>query len=762
VQACWRIDVNGIVQGVGFRPFIYRLAKRFRLKGSVANNAAGVRIEIDTTAEKALRFKEAVEREAPPLAQITNITTIRKKLAGYSDFSIIDSDQSNSVNTLISPDIATCPACIAELLDPGNRRYLYPFINCTNCGPRFTLVVKVPYDRPYTSMASFIMCPDCQKEYDDPANRRFHAQPNACPVCGPRLLLYNAEGKLLHANILDTVIAALRSGKIVAIKGLGGFHLAVDAKNEKAVLRLRQRKYRFEKPLAVMIANITIAKQLVKINSEEEKYLGNAIRPIVLCCKREKSSASPSLSIDNNDLGIMLPYTPLHEVLFKTGWFDALVMTSANISEEPICYQNEECIRRLSGIADLFLMHNRNIYTRCDDSVLRVYRGQPLLIRRSRGYAPRPIIIQKSGTQLLAVGAQLKNTIALTKNNRLFLSQHIGDLENLETLAFFEYTVTHLKNLLKIEPRMVLFDKHPEYLSTKWVKEMIKIPSIGVQHHYAHILSVMAEKNLTKPVIGIALDGTGYGEDGAIWGGEVLICDIKTFRRFAHLEYIPMPGGERAIWEPWRMAVAYLKQYLPDWETIAEELFPAHSHKVKIIGQQIDKKVNTPLTSSCGRLFDVVAALLNLSTEVTYEGQAAIKLESCAAKRSRKKDGVMGSFRFSKENEILIITAQDVIKQVVALRNDGCSVAQISRMFHDALVEMCIQVIETASKETGIKQVILSGGCFQNIGLLSNLDQRLAECGYEVRFNQIVPVNDGGISLGQAYWGMYNYQTVIK
>jgi hydrogenase maturation protein HypF len=761
VHQGWRINVQGIVQGVGFRPFVYRLAKRFGFTGSVANNAAGVQINLIATHADIIRFIESLQREAPPLAEILKVELTPQKVSSSSQFRIRDSDRSDKVNTLISPDIATCKECVNELFNRGDRRYLYPFINCTNCGPRFTIVETIPYDRPNTSMAPFTMCPQCREEYDDPENRRFHAQPNACPECGPHLLFYTSSGELFESDILHRVIDALKAGKIIAIKGLGGFHLVVDAENEIAVQTLRRRKHRFEKPLAVMVKDIEEAHNIVDLTVSEEKHLNNAIKPIVLCRKKEATRMAASLSLDNQELGIMLPYTPLHQVLFKIGGFKALVMTSANISEEPICYQNEETLLRLSNIADFYLMHNRDIYTRCDDSVTRIYRGEPFYIRRSRGYAPRPILIKKLSPQLLAVGGHLKNTVALAKDNRIFLSQHIGDLENLETLSFFEHTIAYLKKLFEIEPGIVLYDKHPEYLSTKWVKENITVPIADIQHHYAHILSVMAEKCITEPVIGIALDGTGFGVDQTIWGGEILICDTHTFRRFAHFETIPMPGGERAIKEPWRMAVAYLKMYCSNWHSIACKYFPSFQDKINIIGQQIDKKINTPVTSSCGRLFDIVAALLGLRDTVTYEGQAAILLESRAGTLNGKPELDVGSFIYNKIDEVIEISAQNIIERILYLHENAFTTEKISYAFHHALVDMFVQVVGRALKETGIRLVALSGGCFQNMLLLSNLYEKLANLGFTVYYNQVVPINDGGISLGQAYWGIYNYENVI-
>lgn len=757
----WRIDVQGIVQGVGFRPFIYRLAKRFDLSGSVSNTAAGVSIEIIASKIQAYRFIRALKREAPPLAQIVHIELIPTQLSFTTDFSIDTSRSSDPITTMISPDIATCEDCTRELLDPGDRRYLYPFINCTNCGPRYTIIVKMPYDRPNTSMTPFSMCPQCLSEYENPQDRRFHAQPNACPVCGPHVYVIDDAGNAGGEDSIEICVQALRDGKIAGIKSLGGFHLAVDAYNDEAVSRLRRRKHRFEKPLAVMAGDIAHVRRIVTLSSLEENILQNAIKPIVLCRKRENSALAASLSLDNNDLGIMLPYTPLHKVLFKKGHFCALVMTSANISEEPICFKNEEARQRLKNIADIFLMHNRDIYTRCDDSVIRIFKNELFFIRRSRGFAPRPLIVTGKGPHLLAVGGQVKNTIALCRENRIFLSQHIGDLENLETLLFFEHTINHMKKLFEIDPAFIIHDKHPQYLATRWCAEKADVPTAGIQHHYAHILSVMAENNLTDAIIGIAFDGTGYGDDGTIWGGEILICDSHSYRRFAHLDPVHMPGGEQAIKEPWRMAVAGLKKVFSDWQPVVSDFFPSQQHKIALIEHQIDKEINSPLTSSCGRLFDIVAALLGLREQINYEGQAAIILESLANRAGKKPKIDIGSFSFHTINGRIVISYNEIIRQIITLRAGKIRPELISAAFHNALADMVIRITGMASKETGIKLVALSGGCFQNMYLLSAVTKRLTRLGYRVLYNRLVPVNDGGIALGQAYWGIYNYKKFI-
>jgi hydrogenase maturation protein HypF len=629
------IEVAGIVQGVGFRPYIFRLADRLQLSGFVNNTSDGLLIEIEGNQDTVRKFINILKFQPPPLAQIIRIEIREIPKINQSQFQILQSESSQQKNTLISPDISICEDCKLELRNPRDRRYLYPFINCTNCGPRYTIISDIPYDRPKTSMSEFTMCNPCQQEYDDPLSRRFHAQPNACPDCGPFLKFIDKNNK---SDLKEPVIKlheALNSGQVAAIKGIGGFHLAVDAKNNQAVHKLRTRKHRFEKPLALMVRDLDAANKYAHIGDTECMQLSTLQRPIVLCRKRKKNGLASEISTDNDYFGLMLPYSPLHELIFDTGDLDVLLFTSANISEEPICFENDECIKHMNHIADCYLLHNRDIYIRCDDSVMQILDEKPIFIRRSRGYSPRPIILSKSGKSVLAVGGHLKNTVCLTKDNLAFLSQHIGDLENLKTFKAFEHTIDHLKNLFEVEPECVICDLHPEYLSTKWSQEDVEIPAKSVQHHFAHILSVMAEHDIEDDIIGFALDGTGYGDDGMIWGGEILVCNLKSFRRMAHFEYLPMPGGDRAILEPWRMAVSYLHKYFENSMDLANSFFRDRTDQISLISQAIEKKINSPYTSSCGRLFDAIAAILGIRDTVAYEGQAAIMLEALAIKATQ-------------------------------------------------------------------------------------------------------------------------------
>ena len=749
------IEVAGIVQGVGFRPYIFRLADRLQLSGFVNNNSDGVSIEIEGNEDSIQKFIATLKFQPPPLAQIIRFDVREISKKDETQFQIVQSKTFRQRNTLISPDISTCEDCTHELLDPKDRRYLYPFTNCTNCGPRFTIVSDIPYDRSKTSMSEFKMCKQCQEEYDDPGDRRFHAQPNACPVCGPSLKFIGKDQTINTNEPIKKLLDALESGQIAAIKGIGGFHLVVDAKNNQAVHDLRTRKHRFEKPLALMVKDLKSVTQYAYVDETERNQLSNLHRPIVLCRKKEKNSLSPEISTDNDYFGVMLPYSPLHELIFHTGSLDVLVMTSANISEEPICFENEECIKRMDHIADCYLLHDREIYIRCDDSVLQIWEEKPFFIRRSRGYSPRPLILSKTGQSVLAVGGHLKNTICLTKDNLAFLSQHIGDLENLQTLIVFEHTINHLQNLFEVEPKCVVHDLHPEYLSTKWVQENAEIPAKPVQHHYAHILSVMAEHRIEDDIIGFALDGTGFGDDGAIWGGEILICNLQTFRRMAHFDYMPMPGGYKAILEPWRMAVSYLHKYFKDETELAQSFFSDRAEQIKIVSQAIEKNINSPATSSCGRLFDAVAAILGIRETVAYEGQAAIMLEALAIKASRNIRDV-GKFELIKKDDHYIIDPNEILHKIVTQKKENKEVTGISCAFHDALIDVFTQIARIIRSETGLKQVALSGGCFQNMFLLQGLQNKLKKNGFQVMTNMEVPVNDGGIALGQAYWGMHN------
>jgi hydrogenase maturation protein HypF len=607
--AARRLEVNGIVQGVGFRPFVYNLANHFGLKGEVANTSTGVSIHIEGPLNRIQSFEIDLAAKCPPLAHIVEISSRSESVKQYPDFNIVKSSGQATMSTLISPDVSICDDCLRELFDPKDRRYLYPFINCTNCGPRYTIIDDIPYDRPKTAMRHFKMCYACQSEYDDPADRRFHAQPNACVECGPFVSLFDRRKKPADAgDPVKKTADLLRQGYIIAIKGLGGFHLAADAENNAAVIRLRNRKMREEKPFAIISADLAGIRKYACVEPEEEKLLTSIQRPIVLLKKKIPNSISEEVAPRNKYLGVMLPYTPLHYLLLKHG-FTALVMTSGNLSEEPIAIDNDDAFERLGDIADYFLIHNRDIYLRSDDSIVKHTAGHTRHIRRSRGFVPIPVFLSDPVPPILACGAELKNTICITKGDKAFISQHIGDLENKTTLDFFKLTVAHLQRILEITPEMIAFDMHPDYLSTMHAKEQQGIQKVEVQHHHAHIISCMAEHKLDGEVIGLSFDGTGYGTDGAIWGGEVLVAEAKQFKRVAHLAYVPMPGSSAAIKEPWRMAISYLQDAFGDnfWDLDLPVLTQIDPPKLKIIGEMILKGVNSPQTSSLGRLFDGVA-----------------------------------------------------------------------------------------------------------------------------------------------------------
>jgi hydrogenase maturation protein HypF len=618
------------VQGVGFRPFIYRLANNYRLTGWVMNTPSGVALEVQGPKEDVDDFRGAIPKQAPPLAVISSLRVEETATVEESGFVIRESGGGGG-EVQIAPDCDVCPDCLAELFDPNDRRYRYPFINCTNCGPRYTIIKGVPYDRAFTTMAVFPMCDDCRAEYEDPAHRRFHAQPNACPVCGPALTLLDCRGKEFGGEPLDTAIRLLKEGEILALKGLGGYHLAVDACNDEAVQELRRRKKRDEKPFAVMSPDLAAIAEYAVFDETEKKLLSGPERPIVLLRKREENRIAGLVAPTNGYFGVMLPYTPLHHLLLR-GNFTALVMTSGNLSDEPISYTDDEALERLGDIADFFLTHNREIHTRTDDSVIRVFRGNPIFMRRSRGYVPRAITLPEIRKNVLAVGAELKGTVCLTRGNRAFLSQHIGDLQNAATLRSMGETVSHLERILKIEPEVVAYDLHPDYLSTSYALDVNGLPKIGVQHHHAHLASCMAENGLEGETIGVVFDGTGYGPDGTIWGGEFMVGGYGGFERKGHFRTLPLPGGDAAVREPYRMALSYL------YAVFGDQLFdlplscvtrvPAGERKLFL--KMLERRLNSPLTSSCGRLFDAVAALIGLRGKVSYEGQAAIELEALA------------------------------------------------------------------------------------------------------------------------------------
>jgi len=750
------VSVRGVVQGVGFRPFIYQLATKHRLTGWVVNTSGDVKIEVEGKQEALHRFLLELRRDAPPLSNIEEVVAEEAAPAGYPVFEIRHSLAEEGKYQLVSPDIATCDACRSELLSPDDRRYRYPFTNCTNCGPRFTIIDDIPYDRPNTTMRHFTMCPDCQREYDDPLDRRFHAQPNACRVCGPSLQLLDAEGKPVPCDdVLTAASVLLREGRILAIKGLGGFHLACDATSSEAVQSLRDRKKRPYKPLAIMVDTMDSVKEHCIVSAEEETLLTSPQCPIVLLPWKEGSAVSKNVAPELKYLGVMLPYTPLHHVLLReTGL--PLVMTSGNISEEPIAKDNDEALRRLRGIADFFVMHNRDIHARYDDSVAIVERGKPQLIRRARSYAPYPIHLPFDARQVLACGAELKNTFCMTKDNYAFISQHIGDMENLETLQHFDDTIELYKRLFRLEPEAIAYDLHPEYLSTKYAKERAAdLPLIGVQHHHAHIVSCMVENGVEEPVIGVALDGTGYGSDGTIWGGEFLVVDYKSFTRAGHLEPVPMPGGAAAIERPYRMAFSYVYSLLGE-EALGRGLpflREAGGEEIDVMKQQLERGLNAPLTSSCGRLFDGVSALLGIRGRVDYEAQAAVELEMAATGYT----GEAQPYRYSigERNGLKVVMLKELFQAVlddIGQRPTPAISLRLHRTVADIVAEMCLLV----SREHGLCTVALSGGVFQNRLLQRLTVAALESRGFEVLTHALVPTNDGDISLGQAVVALSN------
>jgi hydrogenase maturation protein HypF len=644
--------------------------------------------------------------------------------------------------------MSICEDCLKEIFDPEDRRHGYPFTNCTHCGPRYTIIDDIPYDRPHTSMKHFKMCDRCQAEYDHPENRRFHAQPNACPVCGPHVSLYDSKKRRIeNKDPIVQAAALLKQGRIVAVKGLGGFHLAVDAQNHAAVVRLRKRKHREQKPLAVMSPNVEQIRTYAHVEPEEADLLASPQRPIVILKKRTPNGLSDEVSPKNSYFGAMLPYTPLHYLLLNCG-LAALVMTSGNMSEEPIAIDNADAFERLSDIADFFLVHNRDIYLRSDDSIVKQTAGSPRLIRRSRGYIPTPVFLKGKVPHILACGAELKHTVCMTRGNNAFLSQHIGDLENLSSYEFFTMTIDHMKRILDIDPEIVAYDMHPDYLSTGYAQELTGVEKVQVQHHHAHIVSCMAENRLDGPVIGLSFDGTGYGSDGTIWGGEVLIAEPGRFRRAAHMSYVPMPGSAAAIKEPWRMAVSYLYQVFGEGFLDLElpGLRDVEENRIKFIRDMIEKKVNSPLTSSLGRLFDGVAAIIGIRSRVFYEGQAAMELEMSAGEIGN----TVYDYEWVAEGDVYQVLPAPMIRGVVKDVKNGVKAPEISGRFHATLIRLFSELCDTLRKENRMKDVVLSGGVFQNSLLLTGLIRALEEKGLRVYTHSRVPTNDGGISLGQA------------
>lgn len=741
------IRITGMVQGIGFRPFIYNLAQKHSVRGWVLNNEKGVFIDAEGDDGNLNRFIQDIPNMAPPLSRIETFQVNYLEPFGYRLFEIKKSEEAEEKFVLISPDVATCDSCLSELFDHKDFRYRYPFINCTSCGPRYTIIKDIPYDRHKTTMAPFTMCPVCQREYEDPSDRRFHAQPNACPSCGPSLRLEDREGKEVSGDPVAKTLEFIKAGFIVAIKGLGGFHLACDAENEETVSSLRSRKFREDKPFAVMCRDMDEVRKHCEVTPEEESLLSSVERPIVILKRKKDSSIAHSVAPYQDTLGVMLPYSPLHHLLLH-GPVKTLVMTSGNVSDEPICYKNEEAFHRLSMIADYFLFHNRDIHMRCDDSVTRVFEKKPYILRRSRGYVPFPIKLSFPLEMILACGGELKNTFCLSRGQYAFVSHHIGDLENLETLASFEEGVEHFKNLFYIEPKAVAYDLHPDYLSTKYALSLPDLPKVGVQHHHAHIVSCMAENGMDGDVIGVALDGTGFGTDETIWGGEFLKVNYRDFDRAAHLKKVPMPGSSMAIKEPWRMAMVYLTEAFGDEATKlkVDLMNRIDFQKWDVLKRAIERKINTPLTSSMGRLFDAVSSLLSIRDEVHYEGQAAIELEMVAD----KDVGEEYSFRVHQEERPMVIDLTETIRGIVGDLGRRIPAPKISGKFHRTVASLIAETCKIIRAWEGLNKVVLSGGVFQNMFLLFQVTEGLKKSGFEVHTHHLVPTNDGGISLGQA------------
>ena len=745
---------SGVVQGVGFRPFLYRAATKHRLGGYVCNTPEGVIAEVEGPGGRIDQFAAELLKGFPPASDVAGISSTEVAVLGESDFRIASSEQGGNREVLISPDIATCANCRLELQDPKDRRYRYPFINCTHCGPRLTIIRDVPYDRQNTSMACFALCPLCRAEYESPPDRRFHAEPNACPACGPRLWITDDDGRPLHdspggprGDPIGKAAELLRAGKILAIKGLGGFHLAVDASNEEAVRRLRSRKYRDEKPLALMVRDIDAASRIARIGRAERELLLSPRRPIVLCRKRDGSAIAPSVAPGVPNQGIMLPYTPLHHLLLENK-FTALVMTSANQVDEPICIANREALTRLEGIADFYLFHNRDILVRCDDSVAAVMGQAPVLLRRSRGWAPKPVSLKRSYPDVLALGPHLKATLCILKGGLAWLSPHIGDLETPEARDFYMESLRLVQRIAECRPEVIACDLHPAYWTTRLAEELPHRSIIRIQHHHAHIVSAMAENGLSCTVMGLAMDGTGYGPDGTAWGGEFLVADEADFRRAGHVRPYPLPGAEKAVKEPWRVAASLLRDSFGDaWRGMAGKLpLGEKEGHFDVLENMMALGFNSPLTSSLGRVFDGVAAILGTRQAVSFEGQAAMELETLATGRSRRRY----PYEIAKDGECVILDLRPLVRAVAEERIRGKDPAVIATAFHRTLIAAIAAMTAAVREQTGLGKAVLSGGCFQNRVLLEGTLRELGKRGFEVYTHRSLPANDGCIALGQA------------
>jgi hydrogenase maturation protein HypF len=759
IQERREVSVTGIVQGVGFRPFVYALARQHGLTGLVRNDAEGVHIEVEGDVESLDLFVRGIDRDAPPLAVVEDVAWRPLSARGEREFRIEASREGIRRKALVSPDVATCEDCLAEVFDPSDRRYRYPFTNCTNCGPRFTITRQVPYDRATTTMSRFAMCPECQREYEDPSDRRFHAQPNACPLCGPQVRLLDRFGHELHAKPDDPILRTagmLRGRAIVAVKGLGGYHLACDPFDGRAVRTLRGRKVRQDKPFAIMARDLEQVRELCLVGPEEEVLLTSPARPIVLLRRREDAGVADEVAPRQSTLGVMLAYTPLHHLLLRDAGIP-LVMTSGNNSDEPIAYTDEEAFEQLGDIADFFLVHDRPVHMRTDDSVVRVAERETYPIRRSRGFAPSPLrLAEDFRRHVLACGGELKNTFCVGKGRHVFLSHHIGDLENFETLTSFREGIDHFCRLFDVRPELVAHDLHPEYLSTKYARELEEsgLPAVGVQHHHAHVASCLADNACQDDtlVIGVALDGTGYGTDGAVWGGEFFEGSLESgFERRGHLEYAPLPGGSAAIRQPWRMALAQLVSIYGEDESAELPLAvvrQAGERNVSLVARLVEHKLNTPPTSSAGRLFDAVAALVVVpgTQRTTYEGQAAVELELAA-------DGPANrgyTFHLRAQNDGWVVETREIIRGVVEDLLSGRGSGEISSRFHRTMAEIVAAGCEKVRETGGPSTVALSGGTFQNMLLFDQTVKLLEEREFVVHKHKRVPTNDGGIALGQA------------
>jgi hydrogenase maturation protein HypF len=744
-----RIHITGVVQGVGFRPFVYGLAKKLALTGWVRNTSAGVHIEVDGSEQALARFVSALVEDAPPLARIDDIQVEECAPNAHSSFEIMASETIPEAYQPVSPDVSTCEDCMREIRDASDRRYRYPFTNCTNCGPRFTIIEDIPYDRPHTTMADFPMCAQCAEEYEDPLDRRFHAQPVACPQCGPQIWMEEGGEKVREREkALQAVRSLLREGRIVAVKGLGGFHLACDATHAEAVAELRRRKLRVDKPFAVMMLNLDAVDAHCTMNEAERRLLESHERPIVILKRRPESGIVPEVAPGQDTLGVMLPYTPLHYLLLEAeaGFPDALVMTSGNLREEPIATQNDEARDNLYKLADAFLMHDRGIRTRCDDSVVRTVEDQIYPLRRSRGYAPFPVHLAWESPPMLAVGAELKNAFCLAQAHYAFLSHHIGDMENYETLRSFEDGVAHYERLFRTKPEALAYDLHPDYLATRYALERSEqegLPAVGVQHHHAHIAACMAEHRLDgdRPVIGVSFDGTGYGTDGAIWGGEFLLADYASFERPYHLGYVAMPGGDAAVRQPWRLALAWLDRAGLAWASDLPPVQAADPATLQTIQRMLSLGLNAPRTSSMGRLFDAVSALAGVRQTVNYEAQAAIEFEMLVA----ADETAAYEFAFDGDE----IDAAPLMAAVVDDLRRDTAIEKIAARFHNGVAEMVRKTCELMRERSGSRRVVLSGGVWQNQVLLARTLALLRECDFDVYIHRQVPTNDGGIALGQ-------------